>query len=44
MPSLKITDLFETDLHNLYTISNKDMSSGNLDSAGHTLSNNSSKK
>ena len=44
MNSLKITDFFETDLlHKFYSISNKDMSSGNLDSFGHTLSNNRKK-
>ena len=40
MNSLKITDFFESDLlHKFYSISNKDMSLGNLDSSGHTLSN-----
>ena len=41
MPSLKITDFFETDLlHNFYSINDKDMSLGNLDSCHHTKSNN----
>ena len=44
MHSLKITDFFETDLlHNFYSINNKDMSLGNLDSCHHTLLNNSLK-
>ena len=44
MHSLKITDFFETDLlYNFYSINDKDMYLGNLDSSGHTLSSNSSK-
>ena len=44
MHLLKITDFFETDLlHNFYSINDKDMSLGNLDSFYHTLSNNSLK-
>ena len=44
MHLLKITDFFETDLlHNFYSINNKDMSLGNLDSCHHTQSNNSLK-
>ena len=44
MNSLKITDFFETDLlHNFYSINDKDMSLGNLDSCHHTQSNNSLK-
>ena len=42
MHSLKITDFFETALfYNFYSINDKDMSLGNLDSSGHILSNNS---
>ena len=45
MNSLKISDYFETNHHhNCYSISHKAMPSGNLDSSGHTQSNNSSKK
>ena len=45
MHSLKITDFFETDLlHNFYSINDKDMSLGSLDSCHHTQSNNSLKK
>ena len=45
MKSLKLTDLFETDLlHNFYYINDKDMSLGNLDSCHHNQSNNSLKK
>ena len=45
MNSLKITDFFETDLlHNFYSINEKYMSLGNLDSCHHTQSNNSLKK
>ena len=45
MNSLKITDFFETDLlHNFYSINDKDMSLGSLDSCHHTQSNNSLKK
>ena len=36
---LRKTDL----LHNFYSINDKDMSLGNLDSSGHTLSNNRKK-
>ena len=44
MHSLQISDFFETNLlRDFYSISNKDMSSGNLDISGHTLSNNSKK-
>ena len=44
MNSLKITEFFETDLlHNFYSINNKDMSLGSLDSCNHTQSNNSLK-
>ena len=44
MHLFKITDFFETDLlHNFYSINDKDMSLGNLDSSGYTLSNNSEK-
>ena len=36
---VKNTDFFETDLlHNFYSINDRDMSLGNLDSSGHTLS------
>ena len=42
MHLLKITDFFETDLlYNFYSINDKDMSLGNLDSCHHTQSNNS---
>ena len=42
MHLLKITGFFETDLlYNFYSINDKDMSLGNLDSSGHTLSNKS---
>ena len=45
MLSLKITDFFETDhLHNFYSINDKDMSLGSLDSCHYTQSNNSLKK
>ena len=45
MHSLKITDFVETDLlYNFNSISDKDMSLGNLDSCHHTLSNNYIKK
>ena len=41
MHLLKITDFYETDLlHNFYSINDKGMSLGNLDSCNHTLSNN----
>ena len=44
MHLLKITDFFETDLlHNFYSIKDKGMSLGNLDSCNHTQSNNSLK-
>ena len=44
MHLLKITDFFETDLlNNFYSINDKDMSLGNLDSCLHTQSNNSLK-
>ena len=44
MHLLKIADFFETDLlHNFYSINDKDMSLGNLDSCYHTQSNNSFK-
>ena len=44
MHLLKITDFFKTDLlHNFYSINDKDMSLGNLDSCHHTHSNNSLK-
>ena len=44
MNSLKITDFFQTDLlHNFYSINDKDMSLGNLDSCHHNQSNNSLK-
>ena len=44
MHSLKIPNFFENDLlHNFYSINDKDMSLGNLESSGHTLSNNSLK-
>ena len=44
MHLLKITDFFETDLlNNFYSINDKDMSLGNLDSCHHTQSNNSLK-
>ena len=45
MHLLKITDFFETDLlHNFYSINDKDMSLGSLDSCHHIQSNNSLKK
>ena len=44
MNSLKITDFFKIDLlYNFYSINDKDMSLGNLDSCHHTQSNNSLK-
>ena len=44
MHSLKITDFFKSDLlHNFYSINDKDMYLGNLDSCHHTHSNNSLK-
>ena len=44
MNSLKITDFFKIDLlHNFYSINDKDMSLGILDSCHHTQSNNSLK-
>ena len=44
MHSLKITDFFETDnLHTFYSINDKDMTLGNLDSCHRTKSNNSLK-
>ena len=44
MSSLKITDFFKIDLlHNFYSINDKDMSLGNLDSCHNTQSNNSLK-
>ena len=42
---VKITDFFETDLlHNFYSINDKDMSLGSLDSCHPTQSNKSLKK
>ena len=43
MNSLKITDFFKIDLQNFYSINDKDMTLGNLDSCHHTQSNNSLK-